>query len=224
MWASVKRWWAGTPVPIRGWHEAGPGNPFGLRVFDCRPMTTNVVATTEDPKIAEQYVRLRASDGRDLIARPIGDAVRIPASLRFPHNGAPLEGVVFKSDEMEAKWDIYIYQSVFLFARSWTGELRFRAWASIGPDEIRVSQIECDKAERELAADHVFFLIASHAMGRVLPHRVPCKPTDEPATIGSVSFSLFGRFAWFAAFDDITSIPLSRPTQGPTPEGSGAGP
>jgi hypothetical protein len=108
-------------------------------------MTMNVVATTEDRKIAEQYVRLRASDGRELIARQIRDAIRIPTSLRFPHNGAPLEGVVFKSDEMEAKWDIYFYQSIFLFARSWTGELRFRAWASVGPDEIRVTQIECDK-------------------------------------------------------------------------------
>ena len=75
---------------------------------------------------------------------------------------------------------------------SWTGELRFRAWASIGPDEIRVTQIECDKAERELAADHVFFLIASHAMGRVLPHRVPCQATDEPATMGfRVVFSIW---------------------------------
>ena len=44
---------------------------------------------------------------------------------------------------MEAKWEIYIYNSVFLFARSWTGELRYRAAATVGPTEIHITAIEC---------------------------------------------------------------------------------
>jgi hypothetical protein len=193
------------------WHEPGAGNPFGIRVLDCRPMTWSLVSSTRDPAIAARYLKLRASDGKDLVGAPIADAVTVPASLRFPHNGQPLEGIVFKADGMEVKWDVYIYDSVFLFARSWTGELGFRARASVGATEIHVTEIECPAHDRELAPQHVYFLIGSHAMRSVLPHRVPCQATDDPMTIATASFSLFGRLACYAAFDDITRVPVPAP-------------
>ncbi len=86
-------------------------------MLDCRDITWHLVAMKQDPSVAERFVRLRASDGRDLIGTPIPDAVRLRVNLRFPHNGRPLEGVVFKADAMEVKWDIYVYDSVFLFSR-----------------------------------------------------------------------------------------------------------
>ncbi len=216
MWNRLKRWLSSArAAPERRgqdyvfkWYDPGPENPFGIRILDCRPMTWNLVATTGDLAVAESYGRLRAANGRELIGVAIRDAVRFPASLRFPHNGAPLEGVVFKADSMDVKWDIYIYDSVFLFARSWTGELRFRAWATISETEIHVTAIECSEPDRELAAAHVYFLIGTHAMRRVLPHRVPCESSDAPETIATFSFVLFGRLACYATFDDITAIPV----------------
>src|SRR5262245_32813004 len=110
------------------WQEVGPGNPFGVRVLDCRPLTWNLLATTPELKVAESFARLCTSDCPDIIERVVPNPVRIQTSLRFPHNGEPLEGIAFKAPEMEVMWDIYIYASVFLFAHSWTGHLIYRAW------------------------------------------------------------------------------------------------
>jgi hypothetical protein len=110
-----------------------------------------MVSTTADLAIAARYNALRGSDGRDLVEAPIEDAVRVSTSLEFPHDGSALEGVVSKADAMEVKWDIYIYGSVFLIARSWTGDLIYRARAAVGATEIRITEIECPSAHAELA-------------------------------------------------------------------------
>jgi hypothetical protein len=193
------------------WHEPGTGNPFGVRVLDCQPLTRTTIATTGDQRIAEQFARLRGSDGKDLIGGPIPDATHVTTSLRFPHNGASLDGIVFKASEMEEKWDIYCYDSTFLFARSWTGDLCFRAAAVVGHEDIHLTDIECRKSDAAVAASHVYYLVASHAMGRVFPHRVPSDTPNDPMAIATVSFSLFGNRAWFATFEDVSRIPIPRP-------------
>ena len=109
---------------------------------------------------------------------------------------------------MDVKWDIYIYDSIFLFARSWTGQLCYRAFATVGLSAIHVTEIECSRADAEIAASHVYFLTGTHAMGRVLPHRLPAGTSEDPMTMATLSFSLFGRLGCYATFDDITSIPI----------------
>ena len=221
MWNAIKQWFssesAGSALPEEDyafeWSDPGPENPFGIRVLDCRPMTWNLVSATSDRAIAESYVRLRTANGKELVSAVIPNSIRFQTSLHFPHNGAALEGIVFKADSMEVKWDIYIYDSIFLFARSWTGELRFRAWATVGETDIHITEIECSQSDHDLAGAHVYFLIGTHAMGRVLPHRVPCEPSAEPLTIASISFALFGKVACYAAFDDITAIPIAANTR-----------
>jgi hypothetical protein len=113
---------------------------------------------------------------------------------------------------MDVKWDIYIYDSVFLFARSWTGELRYRAFATVGSSDIHITEIECPRSETEIAACHVYFLIGTHAMGRVLPHRLPKGTPKIPVMMATLSFSLFGNLGCYATFEDITKIPLTRPS------------
>ena len=217
MWNRLKRWFTGGPVPLEEpapefkWYEPGPDNPFGIRVLDCRPVTWNLIATTKDPSVAERYTMLRGSDGRDLVDAPIRDSVRIHTSLTLPHDGSALEGIVSKSEAMEVKWDIYVYGSVFLFARSWTGELCYRAVASVGPSAIEISEIECPASEADVAASDVYFLLGTHAMGRVLPHRVPDSVDRDPKTVAYWSFAQFGRVGCYAAFEDITDIPIHAP-------------
>jgi hypothetical protein len=87
--------------------------------------------------------------------------------------------------------------------------LSFRATAIVGPDDIHITGIECRKSEDD-AASHVYFLIANHAMGVILPHKVPRNTPGDPASIAIMSFALFGNRAWFATFEDITQIPISR--------------
>lgn len=199
------------PAEFR-WYEVGPDNPFGIRVLDCRPLTWNLVSTSRSPSVAERYVALRASDGHELVDAPIEDSVHMRTSLELPHNGAPLEGVVSKSDSMEVKWDIYIYDSVFLFARSWSGQLVYRAKAEVGSDAIRIAEIECPRSEVTEAASHVYFLLGTHAMGRVLPHRVPDGVGRDPKEVALWSFGQFGRMACYAAFEDITHLEIAHPT------------
>jgi hypothetical protein len=197
--------------PNLAWLEPDSDNPFGIGVLDCRPITWNLVATTADPSVAESFASLRTSDGRDLIEAAIGGSVWIAASLTLPHDGSPLEGVVFKSDSMEVKWDIYLYDSTFLFARSWTGDLVYRAPAQIGPSAITIDRIECPASDPDIAPSHVYFLLGSHAMGRVLPHRVPADIGRDPTKVATWSFALFGKMASYAAFEDITGIPVDVP-------------
>ncbi len=197
------------------WYDPGPENPFGLRFLDCRPLTQTVSSWTKDPQIAERYDQLRHSDGKDLINAVIPDAVRCPAALVFPHDGTARDGGVFKSPEMEVKWDVYLYDSVFLFARSWTGELQFRAFAEIEESEIRITSVECQAVDRELAASHVFFILATHVLKRVIPHQLPAGPIPlSDKNIAVRSFGLFGRYAWYATQEEITGLPLAGPPQG----------
>ena len=136
----------------------------------------------------------------------------IPANLRFPHNGAHLEGIVFKAEAMEAKWDIYIYGGCLLFSRSWTGELRYRAKIRIEPDAVVITEIQCPQNETEIAPSHVFFLIGTHVLRRVLPHRLPADAPQSEQDIATWSFSVFGNRACYATFEDITGIPISPPS------------
>lgn len=195
------------------WYEAGPNeeNPFDVRLLDCRSLTQTVVAMTQDRSVSESYLMLRDSDGRNLIAAEIPDSVFLPVSLRIPHTGEPLDGIIFKAPSMDVKWDIYIYNSVFLFARSWTGFLSFRAFATVGPTEILIRGIECQRSDAAVAASHVYFLIATHPMRRVLPHQLPEDAPKEPKSMALMSFSLFGNLGCYATFEDITHIPITPP-------------
>ena len=112
---------------------------------------------------------------------------------------------------MEVKWDIYAYDSVFLFVRSWTGQLMYRAFATVGDSEIRIRRIETPSDEADTAPQSVYFLLATHAMGRVLPHTIPRNTPDDPEVIGQLSFSLYGRIGCYATYEDITQIQVQAP-------------
>ncbi len=60
----------------------------------------------------------RSDDGSIFINQDLGNFAKFQCELAYPHNGAELDGIVFKSHQMEVKWDIYAYGSFFYFARS----------------------------------------------------------------------------------------------------------
>ncbi len=196
------------------WIDPGQDNPFPIRLLDVRSLTWNLFATSSDVNIARSFNAQRNSSGHDLCDTIIDNATTIECHLVFPHNGDLLEGVVFKADTMEVKWDIYIYDSVFLFARSWTGQLQYRAFATIDPVEIIIHKIETRVGNVETAAQAVYFLIASHAMGRVFPHTIPRNIAKNEQEMAELSFSMLGNRACDATYEDITTIPVSKLTDG----------
>ena len=222
MWNRIKEWFTSKRDSTTGpsnehskyafkWYEVGDNNPFGIRVLDVRSLTQNVLAVTKDPRVAETFNAQRRSNGREYIDAPIGNSQWISCDLTFPHNGEPLEGVVFKADSMEVKWDIYIYDSVFLFVRSWTGQLQYRAKAHIGMNSITINAIEASTDLAPTGAQAVYVLLGTHGLGRVLPHTVPHSTPADEQQIALLSFSMYGNRGCFATFDDVTQVPILQP-------------
>lgn len=222
MWNRIKGWFGSGGGSNHGgndggskydfkWYEVGDENPFGIRVLDVRSLTWHAVATTSDQRIAESFNMQRQSDGLEFVDVAIHDVQTVTCNLTFPHNGERLEGIVYKADSMDVKWDIYIYDSVFLFVRSWTGQLQYRATACVGENSITINKIEAPADHIETAAQAVHFLIGTHAMGRVLPHTIPPGTPNDEQQIALLSFSMYGTLGIYATFDDVTKVPIPQP-------------
>lgn len=186
------------------WYEANDDeNPFNKRILDIRSLTQTVIATTSDPAIAARFSATRNSDGKEFRNTEIQNSANIETTLVYPHNGESLEGIVFKAPEMEAKWDIYIYDNCFFFVRSWAGDLIYKAHAEILKDKIIINRIEYDgKNDSIYAINSIHFLMKTHAFGQVFPHYVTDVVNDEK-TIALMSFSQFGNKACYACLDEI---------------------
>ncbi|MBD2579468.1 hypothetical protein [Oscillatoria sp. FACHB-1406] len=191
------------------WYDPGEENPFPIRILDVRGFTGQVVAATNDIKLAESFNTQRQSDGSEYIDAQIENSTTVECNLCFPHNGDPLEGIIYKANSMDIKWDIYIYDSAFLFVRSWTGQLGYRAFAEITDTDIRINKVETAADGIETAPQDVYFMLGTHAMGIILPHTIPRDMSDDPQQIALWSFSMYGKFGYYATYEDITQIAIS---------------
>jgi hypothetical protein len=187
-------------------------NAWHLRILDCRPLTLTSRLITRDPRIAESFADLRESDGSQHTGLSPANASRIDCDLHYPFNGESSDGPLFLADVMEDKWDIYLYDGHLYFARSWSGELRFRAKIDLGVPEAKISWVEAelegDFQEPAFVVRAVDFLMKSHLYGREVPHPISTGFSNDPETIARFSMSMFGRWASFAAVEDTTLIRL----------------
>ena len=108
--------------------------------------------------------------------------------------------------EMEDKWDIYFHEDHLYFARSWTGNLIYRADCKVVGHYLIVSSIlamdEFTFKDDRYAVRAVDFLIKSHLLRMEVPHPLPAIGTDDVRQIVMFSFSEFGRWASFATFEE----------------------
>src|ERR1700682_3897273 len=93
-------------------------NPFHLRVLDCRPFSTTMISATKDAAIAARFSQLRSASGEEHRGRHPEDAVVARCELSYPCNGESRDGPLFVAQQMEDKWDIYLYDGHLYFARS----------------------------------------------------------------------------------------------------------
>src|SRR5438093_9740874 len=136
----------------------------------------------------------------------------LECSLSYPAVQAPADGPLFKANEMEDKWDIYFFNPHLYFARSWGGQLIYRATVDF---EHKTEHETMMITRIEFAADHdaefsrrsVDYLIKSHLLGAVTPHPIPRDVSAEPARIAAFSFSTFGRRCACGTYADTTVIP-----------------
>jgi hypothetical protein len=185
------------------WYEIGEGNPFNKRILDIRSFTLSMIATTSSKEIVEKYNSLRSSVGNEYIGTRVPNSKSTLTNLKYPHNGSVLRGAAFKADSMDCKWDIYVYDNIFYFSRSWTGDMVYKATAKINEDSIELTAIEYpEETEESLAINDVHFLMMSHAFGRVFPHMIPRALLSENE-IALYSFSTFGNKACYASYEPI---------------------
>ena len=189
------------------WYEVDEKNPFNKRILDIRSLTQTMLAFTKDQSVAALFGKLRQSKGEEFIGSKPADAETLNTSLVYPHNGAKLAGAVYKAKCMEDKWDIYGWNDVIYFTRSWTGEVVYKAFLKLTDTELAIYKIEyCldtfNKGDVSLAVNDVHFLMMTLALGRIYPHKIP-KSISVEKEIALYSFAKFGHNCWYATYDDI---------------------
>lgn len=189
-------------------------NPFHMRVLDCRPFSSTMISTTKDPNIAARFSHLRAVSGEEHRGRQPDDAVSVPCELSYPFSGESRDGPLFVAQAMEDKWDIYLYEGHLYFVRSWTGDLTFRARIEFKEREAVITTVEANPARVKddpvLAVRMVDFLVKSHLNRTEVPHPLPQDFPQDNQSIALYSFSEYGRWAFFASFEDTTKVRIEK--------------
>lgn len=218
-WSRLRRRGGGkeltTPAsnPLSGVHwVSGSESHFGVDLLDCRSFSQSMVAVTQDPKVAESYATLRGSSGEQYHGRAPEDSSTCDCDLHYPHKGDTHDGPIFKAEAMEDKWDIYLYDGHLYFARSWTGELEYRARIVFHDDQANVVAVEARKAVVESDPGYpiaaVDYLIRSHLHRLLVPHPLPKSIGQDPRQLALFSFSQYGRYGLFGTFADTTRLRL----------------
>jgi hypothetical protein len=189
------------------WYDIGEDNPFNKRILDIRSLTQNTLSSTTDRAVAELFLTLRQSIGSEYIDVDFNGNKSVETKLVYPHNGAKIEGAAYKAKCMEDKWDIYGWNDIIYLTRSWTGELKYKAYISVSNTNFTIYRIEYspdDYTDNDtaLVINNVHFLINTLAFGKVYPHQIPQNIIIEK-DIAVYSFSLFGHNCWYATYDNI---------------------
>jgi hypothetical protein len=184
-------------------------SPFGIEVLDCRQVALSLTTTAGDASIAARFGSLRRSDGSELRGLVPEDGVEVHGSLSYPGGGVAAVGPLFKAEEMEDKWDVYAYDDAWYFARSWTGDLIYRADVERVGDELTIRRAVAGDFDGVNAIRCIDFLIKSHVFGGVDPTHCWRNCAKNTGQLVMGSFSLFGRRGLFGTFED--TIPHGRP-------------
>ena len=180
--------------------------PFKMKLFDCREFALHMLSNTTDKKIVEKYLAMQESDGKEYIEKNFEKAIRIKSNLDFPFPDIDLpDGILFRSEMMEEKWNIYKYEDHIFFVRSWTGELRYITDYEKTEEGFTIKELAMDREafnqdKISFYVDEVHFLLISHALGYMIPHPLPNDVEDDPDEILKFSFGEFGNRGYFAYY------------------------
>lgn len=197
---------------VRGVHRiAAAENPFGVDVWDCRAFTHNMISTTASAEIARRYVELRSSLGNEYRGRAPTSAHLITCKLSYPLSQPRSEGALFKSEQMEDKWDIYLFDEHLYFIRSWTGELTFKAQVRHDLGTLYLTMLAVAASEDPAFAPRIVdYLVKSHVLEHDAPHPLPSHLPQTARDIALFSFALFGRRCAFGTYADTIAMPTAR--------------
>jgi hypothetical protein len=191
------------------WYPVGIDNPFDAPIIDIRSFTLNMIANTKDKNVAENYTLSRESDGSEFIGKEPNDPITYPINISYPHNGEILEGVIFKSNAMEVKWDIYAYEDYFYFVRSWSSKLIFKSKYINAGNKLQLNEIVAPKSFSEKESENIHSIMLTHVFGRVWPYYIPDDVHEaDNNDIALAMFSQFGSKATIATKQSVLKIKL----------------
>ncbi|MBL8262212.1 MAG: ankyrin repeat domain-containing protein [Xanthomonadaceae bacterium] len=188
------------PPEIR-WIEAAD-NPWGVRLLDVRPVTLTMLSTSSDPQCATNAVSFGQEDGTCFIGQSPDSQRVIDAALRFPVDGALLDGVLFIPREMEHKWALFFHRGELIVVRSWLRKVIVVARVEAQKGHVEITQVRgtlCAEDESpEFTIRALDFLLRSHALGDVIPAPLPPGIEADPEAAAMWCMSLFGNRAQIA--------------------------
>jgi tetratricopeptide (TPR) repeat protein len=183
-------------------------NPFKRLVLDVRPFTYNHSSKTHD-HIQARFQELRSNCGDNLSEKSVELPSHVDCDLVYHMDNPLKDGALFTASQLEDKWDIFLCDNSLYFCRSWTGELIYKATID-RENGLRITSIR--SAIKGTNGDQIFpiravdFIIRSHLLKQRVPHPIPHTMENNPEKIARFSFSLFGRWAGWASYEDTTKL------------------
>jgi hypothetical protein len=202
------------PLESVHWTPAAE-NPFGVDVLDCAGFAQSMVSVTSSAEIAMRFTQLRSAKGEHCQGKEPGNTVTRRCHLEYPFE-THRDGPVFLAEQMEDKWDIFLFDGDLYFARSWTGDLVYRASVSFEQSNAVVTQVrgQRDEGAAEDPVAVVDFLIKSHVYGLVAAHPLPNMPQTDARDLAHWSFARYGRRGLFGTNSDVTHLAVIRNEDG----------
>lgn len=228
----------GPNVPVKpAWLEP-LDNPFKMRVLDCKIFCLQSPMFIIDPGHAQSVIgqleRAKTLTIADFQGQKLSAVQHLHSPLSYPLSTKGIvDGPQFLAETMEDLWNIFFFNNYFYFSRSWTGELRYRARASVRENALVISEIEAAReameADEHLPVRQVDFLVKALLYRVSVPAPLPQAlqiPDRESQTIqalsdragqheqswerpnpGSLAFwslTEYGCWGWYPTFDDST--------------------
>jgi len=194
---------------------AAEANPWGIPLFDVRPVTLGMRSTSRDPQCAANAISFGREDGRIFIGQQPQGPREVPLDLDFPIDRMLADGVLFAPREMEHKWAIFVYGSQIILVPSWTRSVAAVADFERGQGRIRVTRLHGSIAQSEespaFSARLLDYLLRTHALGLPYPTPLPPEFADQPQPAALWCMNLFGNLARVATAHDLVRQPPEIP-------------
>jgi len=189
-------------APNIPWLEAA-NNPWGVDVFDVRPVTLTMLSTSKDPRCATNAISFTSDDGTGFIGQEPPVTQRIETALRYRIDNVLADGALFIPEEMEHKWALYFHGSTIICVRSWLREVQAVAHVRLLGDIVEIYEIQGtlvpDSEDPQLSVRALDFLIRTHALDLTYPAPLPAGMDTDGYSSALWCMSLFGNRAHFAS-------------------------
>lgn len=194
---------------------AASDSPWGVEVWDVRPVTLSMLSVSEDPRCANNAVSFGQDDGVGFIDRAPSVARTVAVKLSYSIDEHLADGALFIPRQMEHKWALYYHNGRLICVRSWLRQVQLVATLHCNGGVATITEV----AGTFLSADEpssfteraLDFLIRSHVLELPWPAPLPPGTQGDGSSAAMWCMSMFGNKAHFATSHLVPSPPPAKP-------------